>query len=296
MEILPQLLVNSLITGSIYALASSGLALSYGVLRILNFAHGHTMMLGAYLFFLMRVEWMWGVGASALGAGLLLVLFSILVLEMTVLPVNKYSELLPLVTTLALSIVLEAGISIGFGVGVKSIDSGSMGVSLELGSVFITPLQISICAGAILLLMTLAIFIHLTPYGRRIRALSQNRFASESIGISTRASTYLVFSIGVLLAGLSGVLIAYETNLQPTMGNSYTIKAFATMILGGLGSVWGAVLGSFLLGAIENLSIGLDWGGYSLPSGYKDAFAFVLILGMLLVRPRGLLGKRVRAT
>ena len=107
-------------------------------------------------------------------------------------------------------------------------------------------------------------------------------------------TTSLVFSVAVLLTVFGGVMIGYETNLQPTMGNSYTIKAFAAMILGGLGNIWGAVAGSYILGVIENFSIGLEFGSYSLPAGYKDAFAFLVILLVLLFKPSGLFNKRGR--
>jgi branched-chain amino acid transport system permease protein len=98
----------------------------------------------------------------------------------------------------------------------------------------------------------------------------------------------------MLLAAYAGVLVGYETNLQPTMGGSYSLKAFAAMILGGLGNMWGTVAGAFILGLVENLSIGLDLGDYSLPAGYKDAFAYVIILCVLLFRPQGLFGARER--
>ena len=90
-------------------------------------------------------------------------------------------------------------------------------------------------------------------------------------------------------------MVGYETNLQPTMGGAYTIKAFATMILGGLGNLWGTVLGAYILGLVENLSIGLDFGGYSIPAGYKDAFAFSIILVVLLFKPQGLFRTRTRS-
>jgi branched-chain amino acid transport system permease protein len=106
---------------------------------------------------------------------------------------------------------------------------------------------------------------------------------------------YGVFIVSVLLAAYAGILVGYETNIQPTMGGSYSIKSFAAMLLGGLGSIWGTILGALILGLVENLSIGLDFGGYSLPAGYKDAFAFVIILLVLLVRPQGLLGTKARS-
>jgi branched-chain amino acid transport system permease protein len=141
----------------------------------------------------------------------------------------------------------------------------------------------------------MAFVVHGTGLGRRIRALAENTRASQSLGINARRINLGVFVCSTLLAAYAGILVGYETNLQPTMGNAYTIKAFAAMILGGLGNIWGTVIGSFLLGLVENLAIGLDFGGYSLPAGYKDAFAFLIILVVLLIRPQGLFGVRGRS-
>ena len=107
---------------------------------------------------------------------------------------------------------------------------------------------------------------------------------------------YSVFILSTVLGVYAGILVGYETNIQPTMGGSYSLKAFAAMVLGGLGNVWGTIAGAFILGLVENLSIGLDFWGYSLPAGYKDAFSFLIILGFLLVRPQGLFGTASRAS
>jgi branched-subunit amino acid ABC-type transport system permease component len=104
----------------------------------------------------------------------------------------------------------------------------------------------------------------------------------------------VVFSLSVLLSVYAGIMVGYETNLQPTMGHGYTMKALAAMILGGLGNLWGTIIGCYILGVVENLGIGLDFGEYSLPAGYKDAFAFVVILLVLLVRTQGLMSWRRR--
>jgi len=293
MSIYPQLAVNSLITGSIYALVASGLALSYGLLRILNFAHGHLMMVGAYIFFLFYVQLEWPVVAAGVTTALVMLAFGTLVLAVFVRPFTAYSYHLPLVTTFALATILESLISIAFGVNVKSISIGAL-ESYEVGSVFITPVQIVIIASALVLLCVLAAIVHGTPVGRAIRALRENPFAAQSLGVGERRIAIGVFSVATLLAGFAGVLIGIETNMQPTMGNSYTIKAFACMILGGLGNIWGTIAGAYILGAIENFSIGVDFLGYSLPSGYKDAFAFVIILLVLLIRPGGLFGAKQR--
>jgi branched-subunit amino acid ABC-type transport system permease component len=293
-DLLPQLVVNSLITGSIYALASAGLALTFGILKILNFAHGHTMMVGAYVYFLFIVTL--GVGmfpAAALTIAFMLIL-GFLCLNVFIKPFAT-SSLLPFVTTVALGAILEATIGMVFGVNVQAFSSSFASDSIEFMGVFITPLEILIIGSAIFILGIMAIVVHRTSLGRRIRAIAENPAAAEALGISRKKITTGAFLFSSLLAAYAGILVGYETSLQPTMGSGYSIKAFAAMILGGLGNVWGTVVGAYILGFVENLSVGLDFWGYSVPSGYKDAFAFVIILFVLLLRPQGLFGSKGRA-
>lgn len=294
MDILPQLIINSLITGSIYALASSGLSLTYGLLRILNFAHGHLMMIGAYVFYWASVQQELGVFPSALITVAITIVLAFATLKIFIFPFTNYNFLLALVTTLSLSIILESAVSIIFGVNVKSFTTNLSINSLEFWGIYITPIQLVIIFSALIFLSIVAFIVHATSFGRRVRALSEITYAAQGIGISQKKTSYFVFSMATLLAVFAGVMVGYETNLQPTMGNSYTIKAFAAMILGGLGNIWGTVLGSFILGLIENLSIGLNFGDYSIPAGYKDAFAFMIILLVLLFKPQGLFVKAGR--
>ena len=295
MDILPQLLVNSLITGSIYALAASGLCLSFAMLKVLNFAHGHMMMLGAYMYLMFALDLEQSFIVASVLAALAMALVGALTLTIFVNPFVRFSPLLPFVTTLALASIVEAIVSMVFGVNVRSLSTGDELASWEFSGVFVTPIQILIIISAVAILTAMAVVIHLTGLGRRIRALAENSRASQTLGIQARRINFGVFIIGTILAAYAGVLVGYETNLQPTMGNAYTIKAFAAMILGGLGSVWGTVIGAYILGFVENMAIGLDFGGYSLPAGYKDAFAFIIILCVLLVRPQGLFGSRTRS-
>lgn len=298
MDIIPQLIINSLITGSIYALASVGMALGYGLLRILNFAHGHLMMLGAYMFLWLQVENSLPLPLSTAGVFLIMGLAGWLTLRLFVAPVLNYSPLLPFVTTLALGTILESAVSMIFGVNVRSLSVNSRIESYEIFSswapAYITGIQILIIVSAIVILVSLALLLSFTPIGRAVRAISQVPSAAEALGIPRRHLITATFILAALMAAYAGVLVGYETNLQPTMGNNYTIKALAAMILGGLGNMWGTIVGSFILGFVENFGIGMDFWGYSLPAGYKDAFAYTIILLMLLVRPQGLLGKRSR--
>ncbi len=297
LEILPQLLINALITGSIYAIASSGLALTFGVSRILNFAHGHWMMLGAYMFYAFFAMADCGVWLSSL-----LCFFSMLGLGslsyfVFIRPFVRLDPLLAFVSTLALSAILESAVSLIFGVNVLSFMMNDYGQSMSfesIGQFFITPWQIIIIISSVLILCALAVIIHYAGYGRSLRALAENPEACTALGTNGNRKLLSCYLLSVTLASIAGILVAFETNLQPTMGQNYTIKAFACMILGGFGNIWGAICGSMILGLIENLSVGLDFAGYSLPTGYKDAFAYFMILLTLLIRPQGLFGKKDR--
>lgn len=294
MSIYPQLIVNSVITGSIYALAAAGLALTYSVFGILNFAHGHIMMCGAYAFLYFYVILNLGsVHALLLSMAVMAVLAN-LILRLFIRPFLNYSPLLTLITTLALSTMLESVVSVLFGVNVKSLNRGAHPESWQLAGVFITPLQAAIVAGTFLIMSASAVIIHHTTAGRRIRAVFENPRASEALGINRRSLGSAVFTVACLVTACAGILIGMENSVYPTMGNSYTIKVFAAMILGGLGNIWGTILGSYALGFIENFAIGIEIGGYALPAGYKDAFSYCIILLVLLFSPGGLFGLRKR--
>lgn len=300
LSIVPQLVANSLISGSLYALVSLGLCLGYGLLRVLNFAQGHFITVGAYLFYAVCVLWLGGEFSSTnfLASGITILaamlMLSWLTLRLFVFPFMPYSTLLPFVATLALGTMIESAIAMIFGVNVKSLTVDYSSESFSLMGALITPDQVVIIISTICILLLTAILIHLTPIGRKIRAISQNRYAASGLGVHDRSICYLVFGIGTVVAAYAGVMAGIVTNVQPTMGNAYTIKAFAAMILGGLGNVWGTMLGSYLLGFVENFSLGVEFNGYSLPSGYKDAFAFIVIILVLLFKPQGLFVGKVR--
>jgi len=295
MEILPQLIVNALIAGSLYALVSFGLSLNYGLLRILHFAHGHFLMVGAYFFYLSWREWNQGLGFSLLFSLIVITLLSVVTLRVFVMPFLRFSVFLVFITTMALGVILESAISIYFGVNVKSLHRGALMESFNLWGVYITPIQLLIIFVSLSLLGLAAWLLHSSPIGRRINAIRQHTHAAQGLGLSVSRISYCVFILGSVLATISGIFIGFETNLTPTMGATYTIKAFAVMILGGLGNLWGTVLGAYLLALVENLSIGLSFWGYSLPAGYKDAFAFLTILLVLLLKPAGLFSRSNRA-
>ncbi len=292
--IIPQLIVNSLITGSLYALAASGLALSYGLLKIFNFAHGHFMMLGAYFFLFASVELKQHLFISLCFALCLAGLVSFSFLRIIVVKLIPYGITLVLAASLAFAILLESCVSLLFGVNVRSIPTPLPVESLEFFGVFITPLQILLLCSSAALTLLLAYVIHSTPAGRRLRALSQNEHAARALGVSQQSIQTIVFLLASSLAVLAGIFVGFEGNLQPYMGSSYTIKAFAAVVLGSIGNIWGALLGSYLLAFVENFSIGIDFWGHSLPASYRDALAYLVILLVLLTRPQGLMHSAAR--
>lgn len=287
-DILPQLLVNTLITGSIYAIAASGMALTYGVMRILNFSHGHMMMLGAYIFFYLRYKLELNL-FSAISLNMLCICcVGYVANKIFIQSFLKYDNYLPLITTLALANILEALVSLVFGVDVQSLTLEQFSQSIEYRDIFITPIQIVIIASSLLVICILASVLNLSSYGKKVKAVAENKYSAQSIGINSNAITSCIFILSSLLASLAGVLVSYETNLQITMGKLYTMKAMAAMVLGGLGNLWGTLAGAYIIALIENLSSGLDLGNFSLPAGYKDAFSFSIILLVLLIKPKGI--------
>lgn len=272
MSVIPQLIVNSLISGSMYFLVAAGLSLTYGVLRILNFAHGHIMILGGYLYFTFSILLGLSLYWSILGALIVSIIISLIIFSLFVKPFYRLNLFLPLVSTLALSFIIEAAISLYFGVNITSLNSAAFSGVLEWNGAYISYLQIIIIFSAVFIMIGLGLLLHFTRIGRTLRALTESQQYVETLGISTDRISLGVFILSGIIATYAGILAGMELNISPTAGSISTIKGFAAMIAGGLGNLWGGALGSFLLGFIENFSIGLDFGGYSLPSGYRDAF------------------------
>jgi branched-chain amino acid transport system permease protein len=289
-----QILVNSIISGSVYALCALGLALSYSLLRIFNFAQGHLLMAGGYAFYYFYNELEWGVWLSLIGTSIVSIILGLLTLYIFIFPFLKFNPLLVFITTLSLSVLLESAVSIIFGVNVKQIGFGSLSNSWDFGGIYITSIQILICLSALIIFGLVAFILHQSSYGRRIRAFFENSNYTSALGYDLIKTATLVIIVSALVTSLSGILIGYDTNLQPTMGISYTIKAFAALILGGLGNLWGCIIASYIIGFLENIAIGIDFFGFSLPAGYKDAFSFFVIVITLLFKPYGLFGKPSR--
>lgn len=283
---LAQIIVNCLITGAIYSLVASGFSLIYSTNRFFHFAHGATIASGAYmLYFLFSVLglafWISAIMSVALSA-LLGVLLNFFVYRQF--RKRKANNVIIFIASFTLLIIAESLISILLGADVKTIDYIAVSRGIEFAGAFITPLQVSIISISIATFLSLRFFMRNTRLGKAIRAVSDNKEVAEIVGISSEKIYNWSFFIGSGTAGMAGVLIALEHNLGPMMGTHLMIKGFIATIIGGIGSVPGAMLGAFLLGSAENIGV------WFLPLGYKDAISFLILSLFLLIRPRGILG------
>jgi len=283
--IFSQLLVNSLIAGAIYALVASGFSLIYSSTKFIHFAHGATIALSAYILFLLfsilGVNFGFSVVLTIVFASILGYLTNIFYKQFRK---RKASSVILLIASIALLIFAESLILLLFGADVKTIGLIKISKGFEILGAIITPLQVFIIASSIILLVLFFLFMKKTKIGKAIRAVADNKEVAEVIGISAEKIYSYVFIIGSAIAGIAAILIGLEQNLEPTMGTNLMIKGFTGAVIGGINSVPGAILGSFLLGLVENFGI------WFLPSGYKDAIAFVILFIFLIFRPQGILG------
>jgi branched-chain amino acid transport system permease protein len=286
MSIAAQLIANGIIAGSIYALVALGYTMVYGILKFINFAHGEIFMMGAY------VAW-----ALHIGTGLHIIPSFILAMaacaaagyiieKIAYKPLRTGSRLAPLITAIAVSLFLQALAILLFGAQIRTFRTGTISVGHNILGATITNIQIVILCVSIGLMLALHFFVKYTKLGKAMRAVSDNMTVASVIGINVDKVISSVFIIGSALAAAGGVLVGIEQNLTPTMGVAIGIKAFTATVVGGIGNIYGAVLGGFAIGLAENIGI------WFIPSGYKDAIAFVILIIMLLFRPNGILGAK----
>lgn len=286
MELFLQQLTNGIALGSVYALMAIGFTLIFGVLRLLNMAHGELYMLGAYLAYFGLTTL--GLSAwAALPAALFMVFFLALGVERVAFkPLRNAPHFIPLVSTIAVSTILLETVRLAFGPYMFGFDSFIPAAFVTLRGVQIALSQIFMVGLSLALMAAVQAFLVRSQWGKAIRAVSQDVTVSGLLGINVDRVIGLTFAIGSVLGGVAGILIAMHFGaIYPNMGFVALVKAFTAAILGGMGSVPGAVLGGFLLGIAESM------GSTYLPSGFSDAVPFLVLFGILLFLPSGLTGR-----
>ncbi len=285
-----QQVVNALTIGSIYALLSIGFSMVYGVLRLINFAHGDVFMLGAYFAFLVLKALELPFLAGVLVATVLTGIMGLIIERVAFRPMRGTPEGNLFISSLAVSMLIQNGVIMLLGPQPQSFRvPGFLGRSINLGDVVISNVAITTLVVTLAMLLILVIFVTRTKLGIAMRATASNLDACHLMGINVNLAIAVAFGVSSLMAGVGGILWATRyTIFNPFTGSIPGIKAFIGALIGGIGSLQGAVIGGYLLGIFEVLVIVI------LPpelAGYRDVFVFLMLVVTLLVRPQGIMGK-----
>ena len=305
MEILLQQIINGLVLGSMYALIALGYTMVYGIINLINFAHGEVLMVGALTSWTIIV---WMQEAMPGAPGWLILLISLLIAfvvcaalnfaieKVAYRPLRNSPKLAPLITAIGMSLLLQTLAMIIWKPNYKAYPTLLPAEPLQFGGAVITVTQLFILGATAVSLAILMYLVHYTKLGRAMRATAENPRVAGLMGVRPDTVISATFIIGAILAALAGVMYAsnYGT-VQHTMGFLPGLKAFTAAVFGGIGNLGGAVLGGILLGLIESIGagyIGALTGGV-LGSQYSDIFAFIVLIVVLTLKPTGLLGERV---
>ncbi len=283
LEVAPQLLANGLIAGGIYALVALGYTLVYGILKFLNFAHGDVVMFSAYFAFVLNTTLGMNLWVALVFSAVFAAILGMTIERIAYKPLRNSHVLTQLITTIGVSLLLQSIVLLLFGAQIKNYKADGGG-SFEIAGAFITPNQLLIIISSIVLLGVLWFFYYKTKWGKATRATAEDRDVAQTLGIDSNKVIALTFAIGSAVGAVAGVLVGLEQNLTPRMGVLLGLKAFTSAIVGGIGSIQGAMVGGYIVGIAEN------FGGWFLPSGYKDAIAFGILILFLLFKPTGLFG------
>lgn len=296
MEQFFQQLLNGLAVGGIYALVALGYTMVYGVLKLINFAHGDLFTLGAYFGLSLLTQWklsellppLAAAAAVFILAALLVAMLGWLLERVAYRPLRGADRLSAVVSALGASIFIENAIMLVYGARVYVYpDFLRPNFSVSLCGMAVPGMRLIVIAVSIILMFALWAFIQRTRMGAAIRAVAIDPAAARLMGINVDRVISLVFLIGPALGGAAGLLVGvYYGQIDFVMGWSYGLKAFTAAILGGIGNIPGAMLGGFLLGVTEALAAGY------IAMAWKDAIAFFVLILILIVRPTGILGER----
>jgi branched-chain amino acid transport system permease protein len=283
-----QQVVNGIALGSVYSLVALGLTLVYGVLHVPNFAHGALYMLGAYTtFFLVTLYGVAYLPAIALSAAALAVIG--LVLEIVAFrPLEGRSPVHAMIVALGVLLFLEGSAQAFWGADFRRLPTPFDGV-VNLGGLTVTHQRLIVIAAAVAVMVLLHLFLTRTLAGMAIEATAQDREGARVVGINTRRVAMLTFAISAALAAVAGSLVAPLALVSPVMGHVVNLKAFAILILGGMGSVPGAIAGGYLLALAEVL------GGTYVSFAFADVIGFAMLVLVLAIKPTGLFARSARA-
>lgn len=279
-------LINGLSIGSVYALIALGYTMVYGIAKMINFAHGDIIMIGAYILYVCKYTLALPALISVLITMVFCALLGITIERVAYKPLRKAPSLAVLITAIGVSFLLQALALLIFGANPITFPSIIKANPLKIGRITISGVTLITFLVTIICMLSLTYFVNHTKSGRAMRAASEDKAAAELMGINVNRTISMTFAIGSVLAAIAGFLyISQYQSLQPTLGALPGIKAFVAAVLGGIGNIPGAMLGGILLGVIESLSKAY------ISTQLSDAIVFGILVLVLLVKPSGLLGK-----
>ena len=294
-----QELVNGITTGALYSLVALGFSMVYGVLKLLNFAHGDLYMIGAYIGFFV-IQWFGGAAHVSIPVPLLLAIMFVLAAAVSgglgvaierfaYRPLRDAPRIAPLITAIGISFFLENAVLLLFGAQYRIYNTPefiSLSSGIRIGSVTIDTVQIMVVVLSVALMAGLQLLVNRTKWGKQVRAVAADREAAEMLGINVNFTISMTFFLGSALAGVAGVMGGLLFNqVTNTIGFIVGLKAFTAAVVGGIGSLPGAMLGGLLIGLAESFTIGY------ISSTYSNLLVFALLIIVMLVRPSGLLGQ-----
>lgn len=286
-----QQLINSLSLGSIYALIALGYTMVYGIIKLINFAHGDVYMVGAYVGYASMTYLHLGFFESIIIAMLLCTILGVVIERVAYRPLRASTRIAALITAIGVSLLIEYTMMYFVGADPRAYPAlpGYLTGSFEVGGVIIRNLQIYIVGVAVILMIALQFIVKRTKMGKAMRAVSQDPDAAQLMGISVDRTISFTFAIGSALAGAAGVMVGvYYNSINPLMGIIPGLKAFVAAVFGGIGIIPGALIGSYVVGGAETLVSSL---GYSM---FKDGVVFAILIAILIIKPAGLLGKNLK--
>lgn len=287
MDQLLQQLLNGISLGSIYALIALGYTMVYGIINLINFAHGDIYMIGAYIGFALTTYFHMSFIPALIISMLLCALLGMAIEKIAYKPIRNSTRIAALITAISVSLFLEYGTMYFVKADTRTFPAVLPDNSINLfGNLIINIRDVYIIIITILLMAVLQYVIHRTKVGKAMRAVSLDREAAQLMGINVDRTISYTFAIGSSLAGAAGVLVGvYYNSINPLMGIMPGLKAFIAAVIGGIGVIPGAMLGGYFLGITETM---VSAYGNSL---YKDAVAFAILILILLIKPNGILGK-----
>lgn len=284
-----QQLVNGLSLGSIYALIALGYTMVYGIIKLINFAHGDIYMVGAYVAFFATTTLKLSFFPALILAMLVAAIVGMTIERLAYRPLRKAPKIAILITAIGVSLLLEYGGMLLVTPQPRTFPSLFQTEVYKIGNIIVNSQQIIILAISVVLMIILTYVVHRTKIGKAMRAVSFDTDAAKLMGIDVDRVISITFAIGSSLAAAAGMLVGvYYNSIDPLMGIMPGLKAFVAAVLGGIGVIPGAMLGGIILGVIEAMVSGF------ISSTFRDAAAFAILIIILLFRPSGLLGKNVR--